>query len=135
MRSLLIGLVGAAVIGTGGYAAASGLDDAEPARTISLPGATTGDGTTITGTTTLDTTTVGRTTTGTTTARTTTTGAGVDISGRCDEAEHADDPRCTGGVTGGNDRDDDHSGPGRGGDDDRDDDDDEDRSGSNRGRG
>jgi hypothetical protein len=123
MRNLLIGLLGAAVIGTGGYAAASGLDDSVPARTISLPGATTGDPTTS-----------GTTTTGTTTARTTTTDEREDISGPCDEAEHANDPRCT-GVTTGDDRDDDHSGPGRGGDDDRDDDHDEDRSGSNRGRG
>ena len=48
-----------------------------------------------------------------------------DISGPCDETEHANDPRCTGN---GEDRDDDSSGPGRGdddhGDDDRGDDDD-----------
>lgn len=65
-----------------------------------------------------------------------------DISGPCDEAEHANDPRCTGGET---DDDDDrsghsgrHSGPGSDDDDDRDgdddDDDDDDRSGSNSGR-
>ena len=66
MRNLLIGLLGAAVIATGGYAAASGLDGAEPARTVSLPGATTWDGTT-----TLDTTTA-RTTTQETTVGTTT---------------------------------------------------------------
>jgi hypothetical protein len=53
--------------------------------------------------------------------------SGEDVSGPCDEAEHANDPRCTG--AGGrvedrddDDRDDDHSGPGRGGDDDRGDD-------------
>ena len=43
------------------------------------------------------------------------TPAGVDISGPCDEAEHANDPRCTGAVT-----DDDgrrNRGPGGGGDD------------------
>ena len=121
MRNLLIGLVGAAVIGTGGYAAASGLDEAEPARTVSLPGVTTGEGTT---------------TTGTTTTTTTTTAGGVDISGPCDEAEHANDPRCTGATTGDDDRDDNSGrGRGRGGHDDDGDQDDEDRSGSNSGRG
>ena len=59
---------------------------------------------------------------------------GVDISGPCDEAEHANDPRCTGAPSGRGDnsgpgsvnsgRDDDHggdddsSGRGRGGDND-----------------
>jgi hypothetical protein len=62
---------------------------------------------------------------------------GVDISGPCDEAEHANDPRCTGAPAGRVDNsgpgsvnsgrdddadddhgDEDHSGPGRGGDDD-----------------
>ena len=65
--------------------------------------------------------------------------AGVDISGPCDEAEHANDPRCTGAAVGddgrhGGDDDgaDDNSGPGSassgpgGGDDD---------SGHGRGRG
>ena len=32
----------------------------------------------------------------TTTDATTTTSTGVDVSGPCDEAEHANDPRCTG---------------------------------------
>ena len=36
---------------------------------------------------------------------------GVDISGPCDEAEHANDPRCTGAATGGQTRID-NSGPG-----------------------
>jgi hypothetical protein len=49
----------------------------------------------------------------------------VDISGPCDEAEHANDPRCT-GATGArsDDRSDDHGGRGRGrgGDDNRSDD-------------
>ena len=43
------------------------------------------------------------------------TPAGVDVSGPCDEAEHANDPRCTGAA-----RDDDgrrNRGPGGGGDD------------------
>ena len=48
----------------------------------------------------------------------TTTTNGVDISGPCDEAEHANDPRCTG--VGADDRDDDNSGPGSGDDDDDD---------------
>ena len=61
--------------------------------------------------------------------------AGVDISGPCDEAEHANDPRCTGAVVGEDGRHggvDDNSGPGSassgpgGGDDD---------SGRGRGRG
>jgi hypothetical protein len=58
----------------------------------------------------------------------------VDVSGPCDEAEHAGDPRCSG--AGVEDDDDDQSGPG-GGDDDRrgGGNDDEDRSGSNSGRG
>jgi hypothetical protein len=154
MTKLLIGLLGAAVVATGGYAAATGLES-EPARTVSLPAAT--------GDTTTNETTAGATTdeagdisgpcdeaehrndprcagvtvpppapgttggtTGTTTGATTTDGD-RDISGPCDEAEHRNDPRCTG--AGDDDRDDDNSGRGRGGDDDRDDDN------SGRGRG
>ncbi len=132
MTKLLIGLLGGAVLATGGYAAASGLDDAQPARTVSLPGATTSDDT---GLTTGATTT---TTTGTTTTveddivvGTAPVGTGtVDISGPCDEAEHATDPRCT-GAGGGELEDDDNSGPGS---DDHDNNDDvDDRSGSNSG--
>jgi hypothetical protein len=76
----------------------------------------------------------------TTAATTTGREAGEDVSGPCDEAEHANDPRCTGGV----DTDDDHgdndrSGRGRGGGDDGGGDEDrggdDDRSGSNSGRG
>ena len=99
MTKLLIGLLGAGVLATGGWAAASGLDDAEPVRTVSLPAATTGDDTT---------------------ATTTSANEVEDVSGPCDEAEHAGDPRC--------------SRPG-GGDHDEDDDHDDDRSGSNSGRG
>jgi hypothetical protein len=118
MTKLLVGLFGAAVIATGGYAAASGLDT-DPARTVSLPGATNG-------------------VTGTTTGATTTDDAdddAGDVSGPCDEAEHRNDPRCTGAASLDDDGDDDRSG--RGGDDDREDDenDDDDRSGSNSGRG
>ena len=55
MTKLLISLLGAGVLATGGWAAASGLDDSQPARTVSLPGATSTDDTT-TGTTTATTT-------------------------------------------------------------------------------
>ena len=59
---------------------------------------------------------------------------GEDISGPCDEAEHANDPRCTGAAPAADDNsgpgnaheeDDDNSGPGNG-----DDDGDDDNSGS-----
>jgi transcription termination factor Rho len=57
--------------------------------------------------------------------------AGEDVRGPCDEAEHRNDPRCTGAARGDHDR----SGPGRGGDDDRRGGDDDDRSGPGGGRG
>ena len=125
---LMIGLLAAAIIGTGGFAFAAGLDDTQSARTVSLPGLSTSDDTT---NTTNDTTTAA-----TTTVRPRESGmprprrqTGVDISGPCDEAEHANDPRCTGAVDDDDDRDDDdNSGPGSG-----DDDDHSDRSGPNRG--
>jgi hypothetical protein len=105
------------------------------AAASSLPGLGSGSDTPTIDTPTLGTTTnattTGETTTGTTTTnRTTTTGA-VHISGPCDEAEHANDPRCTGAAPQARDdrgRDDDgdrhgrNRGPG-GGDDDRGDDD------------
>ena len=50
------------------------------------------------------------TTTGSTTAGSTTTES-EDVSGHCDEAEHADDRECAGGIEAG----DDSSGPGSGG--------------------
>ena len=80
MTKLLIGLIGAGVIATGGYAAASGLDS-QPARTTSLPAATSADDAT-----------TNRITTAATPAATT----AEDISGPCDEAEHRNDPRCAG---------------------------------------
>ena len=80
MTKLLIGLLGAGVIATGGYAAATGLET-DPARTVSLPGATSTEDTT---------------TTTTATSAATTTDDLNDISGPCDEAEHRNDPRCTG---------------------------------------
>ena len=124
MTKLLIGLLGAGVLATGGWAAATGLES-DPARTVSLPGATTSDDTTTSATTT------GATMSGTTTGTRTTT---EDISGPCDEAEHRNDPRCTGATVdddhrGGDDDGDDNSGHGSGGDDH------EDRSGSNSGSG
>ena len=154
LNKVLIGLLGAGVIATGGYTAATGLDDSVPARTVSLPGATTNDGTT-----TGSTTTGGTTTNSTATAAATTddvvvgntpaagvAGAtGEDISGPCDEPEHANDSRCTGaGGTTADDDEDDRSGSDQDSGDDRgdsdddsenDDDDDDDRSGSNSGKG
>ncbi|HUQ22317.1 MAG TPA: hypothetical protein VM049_04820 [Gaiellaceae bacterium] len=114
MSKLLIGLLGAGVIATGGYAAASGLEDSQPARTVSLPAATTSDDTT-----------QGATTPATTTAATTAVAAELEhVSGPCDEAEHTNDPRCGGAAS----TDDDRSGSDQ-------DPDDGDRSGSNSGKG
>ena len=114
MTKLLIGLLGAGVLATGGYAAANGLQS-DPARTVSLPAATSTDDTT----------------TAATTAATTTAD---DISGPCDEAENRNDARCTGAGA----ADEDNSRHGRGGEDRDDDghnDEDEDRSGSSSGEG
>lgn len=116
MNKLLIGLLGAGVIATGGYTAASGLADSQPARTVSLPGAATADDTTTA-------TTAGATTAAATTAdnevRNEVENEVEDVSGPCDEAEHANDPRCAAGATAPDDTADDENG--------------EDRSGSNRG--
>jgi hypothetical protein len=103
---IVIGLLAAAILGTGGFAFAAGVDDTQPARTVSLPGTTTAA-------TTTDDLVIGNAPAATTTT------TGEDISGPCDEAEHANDPRCTGAAA--DDGDDDNSGPGSGGDDDRDD--------------
>ena len=80
MTKLLIGLLGAGVIATGGYAATTGLET-DPARIVSLPGATSTEDTTTTAT-----------------SAATTTDDLNDISGPCDEAEHRNDPRCTGAT-------------------------------------
>ena len=80
MTKLLIGLLGAGVIATGGYAAATGLET-DPARTVSLPSATSTEDTTTAATS------------------ATTTDDLNDVSGPCDEAEHRNDPRCTGATT------------------------------------
>jgi hypothetical protein len=101
---IVIGLLAAAILGTGGFAFAAGADDTQPARTVSLPGTTTAA--TASAATTDD------IVIGNAPATTTT---GEDISGPCDEAEHASDPRCTGTAD-----DDDNSGPGSGHDNDRD---------------
>jgi hypothetical protein len=71
---LVLTLIGAAVLATGAWAGTSLLDDSEQARTVSLQGGTTGAAT----------------------RGTTTTDNAEDISGPCDEAEHANDSRCTG---------------------------------------
>jgi hypothetical protein len=102
---IVIGLLAAAILGTGGFAFAAGVDDTQPARTVSLPGTTTSA---TTGATTIDDIVIGN-------APATTTANGEDISGPCDEAEHANDPRCTNAVAH-----DDNSGPGSGDDNDHD---------------
>lgn len=103
MTKILIGMLSLALVGVGGLVAAvDGFGDDQTVRSVSIPA-------------------------GTTTAGTTT--SVEDVSGPCDEPEHATDPRCTGAGTttdGGEDR----SGSGH---DDDDNDDDEDRSGSNSG--
>lgn len=72
-------------------------------------------------------------------AATTGTTTSEDVSGPCDEAEHANEPRCTGGIgTAEDDAEDDLAGgdgPHRGRRGGEDDDHEEDRSGSNSGRG
>ena len=94
---IVIGLLAAAILGTGGFAFAAGVDDTQPARTVSLPGTTTGTTTAATtAATTTDDIVIGNAP-----AATTTNGddiSGLDISGPCDEAEHANDPRCTGAA-------------------------------------
>ena len=77
MTKLLIGLLGAGVIATGGYAAATGLDDragphgVAPRCDARRPHDDHDDG----------------------------RRRRDDISGPCDEAEHRNDPRCTGAST------------------------------------
>ena len=107
---IVIGLLAAAILGTGGFAVAAGVDDTQPARTVSVPGTTTA-ATTAAATT--DDIVIGNAPAATTTAN------GEDISGPCDEAEHANDPRCTGAGTADDDGDDNSGhGPGHDGGDD-----------------
>jgi hypothetical protein len=112
---IVIGLLAAAILGTGGFAFAAGVDDTQPARTVSVPGTTTAVTTAATtAAATTDDIVIGDAPAATTTAN------GEDISGPCDEAEHANDPRCTGAGTTADDGDDDNSGPGSGHDNDDD---------------
>jgi hypothetical protein len=102
---LIAAVLGAFALGGGGAALADQVDSPSLGST-SLAGITS----------TSDTTGTTETTGTVTTTATTATGTVEDISGPCDEAEHANDPRCTGpAVT----ADDDNSGHG-GGDDDHD---------------
>ena len=126
-------------------------NDPRCAGAAAVPNGTTTGGTTTTGTTAGGTTTAGTTSTTTTTTTTTETRGddgretGEDVRGPCDEAEHANDPRCTGGAAGADDdgRGGGNSGPGGGSDDDSGSgssgrgggSDDDDRSGSNSGSG
>ena len=108
---IVIGLLAAAILGTGGFAFAAGVDDTQPARTVSVPGTTTAVTTAATtAATTTDDIVIGN-------APAATTPNGEDISGPCDEAEHANDPRCTGAGAAADDNDDDNSGHGSGHDD------------------
>ena len=85
MTRILIALLSVAFLGTGGLiAAVDAFGSAEPVSSITLPGAATAS--TSTGTTAAGTTTAGTTTEAIVTA----TGAAADLSGPCDEAEHAD---------------------------------------------
>jgi hypothetical protein len=99
VSKLLAGIIAALIVGVG-VAAASSLTTSndDPVATSSI---STLDSTASTGTT--------------ETTPTTSTETGEDVSGPCDEAEHANDPRCTGGA---NTQDDDRRGRGRDGDDD-----------------
>src|SRR5687767_9285960 len=91
----LIAIIAGLSLGTLGVASAQMASSGEPAN---------GAGT---GTTTIDTVEAGTTTTETAETTTTTedrpavTGRepGEDVRGPCDEAEHANDPRCAGGAT------------------------------------
>jgi len=95
-------VLAAAVLGVGAAGLIACGDDDPVTTTVTEQATsptTTGSATSTTSTTT------GSTTTGSTTTES------EDVSGRCDEAEHADDPECAGGIEAG----DDSSGPGSGG--------------------
>jgi hypothetical protein len=101
MKALLMGLL-ALVLGAGGLFAAGPLGD-EPTsdRTIPLtfePSSSTRPSSS--------------TTTTTTTTTTATTETVEDVRGPCDEPEHVNDPRCTGGVADDDDGRGRNSGPG-----------------------
>jgi hypothetical protein len=86
---LMVGLFAAVVL-----AAVDAGDD--PSTTAGTTVDTTEAGTTTDETTTTETTTTETTTTPEPRRRDDRPAGGVDISGPCDEAEHANDPRCTG---------------------------------------
>jgi len=116
MTKLLIGLLSLALVGTGGLVAAvGGFGGVDPAAAVSF---TTPAATTTTGETTTEARTTEATTTGVTTeitsAAPSVTGGAVEVSGPCDEAEHADDPRCTGSAGGAEADDGTHNNEGRG---------------------
>ena len=95
-------VLAAAVLGVGAAGLIACGDDDPVTTTVTEQATsptTTGSATSTTSTTT------GSTTTGSTTTES------EDVSGHCDEAEHADDPECAGGIEAG----DDSSGPGSGG--------------------
>ena len=96
MTKLVPALLVAVALVAGGVAAAQLTAGQEPEPRLSLASAS------VPGTTTAETT--GTTeTVGTTTTPTTAETTGEDVSGPCDEAEHANDPRCT-GAAGADDR-------------------------------
>jgi hypothetical protein len=103
----------AAVLGAGTAGLVACGEDEQETTTVTEQ-ATTPATSATTGDTTRETTTgatTGTTTTGDTTTGDTTTTEVEDVSGNCDEAEHADDPECSGGIEGEND----NSGPGSSG--------------------
>ena len=135
MSKLLAGIIAALFVGVG-VAAASSLTSRDDSPTP-INSVSTLDSTASTGTTER----TGTTETGDDDRGRGFREPGEDISGPCDEAEHANDSRCTGGAldddrggnsgsgrSGADDGDDDHGGRGHGGGGD-------DRSGSNSGRG
>ena len=128
---IVIGLLAAAILGTGGFAFAAGVDDTQLARTVSVPGTTTA-ATTAAATT--DDIVIGNAPAATTTANGEDI-SGLDISGPCDEAEHANDPRCTGAGTTADEGDDDTSGHSSADDNDRDDNSGHDNNDDNSGHG
>jgi hypothetical protein len=130
MSRLLIGVLSAALLIPAGWALAGGLGD-DDREGVAFPARST---TTTTGTTTTDRDRRADRADRVRRHRGRKAGvrrerrvreAGEDVRGPCDEAEHRNDPRCTGAAP----EDDDRSGPGRGRDDD------DDRSGPGSGRG
>ena len=84
MNKLVIGLAAFVLLAAGGALAGNALTDSSPTDAVTTA-------TTTVGTTTND---------DTTTTTTAPVAPAEDVSGPCDEAEHANDPRCTGAQTG-----------------------------------